>query len=105
MSGASASRRGSAREQAGRVGEQHQHVGVHEVGDQRGEAVVVAEADLVVGDGVVLVDDRHAPELEQPVSVLAGVEVLAAVHEVVGRQQHLGADQAVARRAGRCRPA
>ena len=28
------------------VGEQHQQVGVHEVGDQRGQPVVVAEADL-----------------------------------------------------------
>jgi len=31
------------------------------VGDQGCEAVVVAEADLVGGDGVVLVDDRHDP--------------------------------------------
>ena len=41
------------------VGEQHEQVGVHQVGDQRGEPVVVAEADLVGGDRVVLVDDRQ----------------------------------------------
>ena len=45
-------------EQPRRVGEQHQQVGADEVGDEGGDAVVVAEADLVVGDGVVLVDDR-----------------------------------------------
>ena len=31
----------------------------------RGEAVVVAEADLLGRDGVVLVDHRHRAELEQ----------------------------------------
>ena len=44
------------------VGEQHQHVGFDQVGDQRAERVVVAEADLVGGDGVVLVDDRDHAE-------------------------------------------
>src|SRR5690606_39642159 len=40
------------------VGQQHQQVGADQVGDEGGEPVVVAEADLVGGDGVVLVDDR-----------------------------------------------
>ena len=66
------------------------------MGDQRGQAVVVAEADLVVGDGVVLVDDRHHAEVEQHPQGLAGVQVLLAVDEVEGRQQHLAADQPVA---------
>ena len=66
-------------EQAGRVGEQHQQVGADEVGDEGGDAVVVAEADLVVGDGVVLVDDRHARRARAGgSSVRAGVQVLAA---------------------------
>ena len=54
------------------VGEQHQDVGVHGVGDQRGDAVVVAVAQLVAGDRVVLVDDRDAPQLEQPVRGCCG---------------------------------
>ena len=41
------------------VGEQHQRVGPRDVGDERGEPVVVAEADLLGGDRVVLVDDRQ----------------------------------------------
>ena len=56
---------GVAGEQAGLVGEQHQQVGADQVGDEGGHAVVVAEADLVVRDGVVLVDDRHHAQLEQ----------------------------------------
>ena len=88
-------------EHAGGVGEQHEQVGVDEVGDERGEPVVVAEADLVVGHRVVLVDDRHDAELEQPHQRLPGVQVLLAVDEVERRQQHLAADQAVARRACR----
>ena len=40
------------------IGQQDQQVGVDQRGHQRGEAVVVAEADLLGGDGVVLVDDR-----------------------------------------------
>ena len=41
------------------VGEQDQQVGVDQRGHQGGEPVVVAEADLLGGDRVVLVDDRH----------------------------------------------
>ena len=82
-------------EQARRVGEQHEQVGADEVGDQRGQAVVVAEADLVVGDGVVLVDDGHHAELEQALERLAGVQVLLAVDEVEWREQDLAGDQVV----------
>ena len=66
-------------EQAGRVGEQHEQVGADQVGDERGEPVVVAEADLVVGDGVVLVDDRDDTRARAAAaSVAAGVQVLLA---------------------------
>ena len=74
---------GIGREEPVEVGQQHEHVGAHEVGHERGEPVVVAEADLVVGHRVVLVDHRHAAELEQADERLAGVQVLAAVDEVV----------------------
>jgi hypothetical protein len=82
-------------EQAVEVGQQQEHVGADEVGDERGEPVVVAEADLVVGHGVALVHDRHAAQVEQAYQRLAGVEVLAPVHEVVGHHQHLGGDGVV----------
>ena len=47
------------------IGEQDQQVGVDERGHQRGEAVVVAEPDLLGGHGVVLVDDRDGAQIEQ----------------------------------------
>ena len=49
---------------------------LQQVRDERGEPVVVAVADLVVGDGVVLVDDRQHAEVEQALQRLAGVQVL-----------------------------
>ena len=90
---------GVGREQAGRVGEEHEQVGGHEVGDEGGEAVVVAEADLVVGDGVVLVDHGHDAELEQALERGAGVEVLLADREVERGEEHLAGHEAVRRRA------
>ena len=70
------------------------------VRDQRGEPVVVAVPQLVVGDRVVLVDDRHAAELEQAPDRATGVEVLRAIDEVVRIEQHLGADQTVSTELG-----
>ena len=62
MSEAPASRRGSAVSTPGVSVSSTSRSAADEVGDEGGEAVVVAEADLVVGDGVVLVDDRHHAE-------------------------------------------
>ena len=66
-------------EQTGRVGEQDQQIGAHEVRHECGETVVVAEADLVVGDGVVLVDDRDDAELQQSFERGSGVQATTAV--------------------------
>ena len=71
------------------VAEQQQRVRVHQVRDQGGEAVVVAEPDLVGGHGVVLVDDGHDPEVEQPRQRPVRVAVVHAPDGVVGGQQHL----------------
>ena len=88
-------------EQAAGVGEQDEQVGADEVRHERGEPVVVAVADLVVGDGVVLVDDGHDAELEQSLHRLAGVEVLRAVAEVVRGEEHLARRRGRAARAAR----
>ena len=89
-------------EEPGRVGEEHEQVGGEQVGDERGQAVVVAEADLVVGDGVVLVDHRHHAEVEEAPERGAGVEVLLADREVERGEQHLAARPGRGRR-GRSR--
>ena len=75
------------------VGEEDEDLGAHQMGDERGEPVVVAVADLVVGDGVVLVDDRDDTEVEEPAEGLSGVEVLGALPEVVGGEEHLAGDE------------
>ena len=61
------------------VGEQHQQIGARHGGDARGEAVVVAVADFVGGDGVVLVDHRHRAPFQQLVDGGARVEIAAAL--------------------------
>ena len=71
------------------VGQQDQRVGPRDVRDEGREPVVVAEADLLGGDRVVLVDDRQHAERQQPVDRLLGVPVVAAPREVVGGEQHL----------------
>ncbi|TWH30681.1 sugar phosphate permease [Isoptericola variabilis J7] len=93
--GARARRRGVV--QPVDVGEQHHGVGAHEVGHERGEAVVVAEAQLVRGDGVVLVDDRHDAEREQLVERALRVAVPHPAHGVLGGEQHLPDPQPVLR--------
>ena len=65
------------------------------MGDQRGDPVVVAIAQLVTGNGVVLVDDRDAAQFDQAYQRLAGMEVLPAIDEVVRDQQHLRGNQVV----------
>ena len=59
------------------------------VGDQGGEVVIVANADLLSGYCVVLVDDRHGPVREQGMQCAASVQVAAAVGEVGAREQNL----------------
>jgi hypothetical protein len=71
------------------VGEQHERVGADDVRDERGEPVVVAHPDLGGGDGVVLVDHRKRPELQQPLQGALGVAVVRAADHVVGGEQHL----------------
>ena len=81
--------------QPGDVGEQHQALRAHEMCDQRRDPVVVAETDRVVGDGVVLVDDGHHAELQEPLECAARVEVLGALEEVERCEEELTGDDAV----------
>ena len=83
------------------IGQQHEQVGVDEGGDERGEPVVVAEPDLVGRDRVVLVDDRHGPDVEELAQSPVGVAVVGPPGHVVDGEQHLADRAAVAREAGR----
>ena len=82
--------------QAFDVGEQYENIGLHEMRQERCDVVVVAEPDLVVRDGIVLVDHRYTAEFEQTLERFARVQILLSVHEVVRHQQHLRGHQGVA---------
>jgi len=62
---------------------------MHEMGNQRREAVVVPEPDLMRGDRVVLVYHRDDAEVEQSVQGASGVGVVRTARDVVSRQQDL----------------
>ena len=86
--------------QARLVGEQHEHVGLDQVRDQRAQRVVVADADFIRGDGVVFVDDRDHGEFDQRAQRRPRVQVTPAVGTVLVRQQHLRRVQAVLHEGG-----
>ena len=80
------------REHTGGIGEHQQHLGAEHVRDEGGEPVVVAVPDLVVGDRVVLVDDRQHAQRKETTQRLPRMQVLRSVHEVEGGEQHLPDD-------------
>ena len=85
------------RVEAAGVGEQDEQVRAGQHRHLGGEEVVVAEADLVGGGRVVLVDDRDDPPVEQLAQRAARVDVVGARAHVEERQQHLrGGQPAVA---------
>jgi hypothetical protein len=86
---------GRRRVEAVDVGEQHQHVGTDHGGDPRGEAVVVAVADLARRYGVVLVDHGHGPDLEELEHRRAGIEVATPLLRVLGGHEDLARCDAV----------
>ena len=79
---------------------QDQRLGTREVGDERGQAVVIAEADLVGGDGIVLVDHRHGAQRPQPIQGPLRIRVVRAPGDVVRGEQHLADHATVAPERG-----
>ena len=61
------------------IGQQDQQIGARHGGDARGEAVIVAVADFVGGDRVVLVDHGHRAPFQQLGDGRARVEIAAAL--------------------------
>ena len=81
--------------QAVDVGEDHQRVGLHDARDHRRQRVVVAELDLLGGDGVVLIDDRQRAQIQQAVEGVADVGQPPGIVHAVPGEQHLGGGVAV----------
>ena len=97
MSDASASWRGSAVNKPAVSVSISSSVGAQQMRDERGEPIVVAVADLVVGDGVVLVDDLAAHRDRATAAASPARASTAAVREVVRREQDLTGDDIVFR--------
>src|SRR5258706_922242 len=92
-----ATRAGIAVAQAVDVGEQDQEIRAAGVHDLRGELVVVAEAQLLGRDRVVLVDQRHDPIREELRERAARVQKALAIHEARVVEQDLSHEQLLAR--------
>ena len=77
------------------VAEQEEGVSAHEMRHQSSEPVIVAEADLVGGDGVVLVDDGDNTQPEEPGHGVQRVAVRGGAQDILHRQQQLRHQDAV----------
>ena len=71
------------------IGQQQQQIGADHRGDTGGKPVIVAKADFGGGDGVVLIDHRHRPEVQQRGHGGAGVQMPATGLGILRRQQDL----------------
>ena len=81
--------------QAVDIGEQNEGVRGHQVGNQGSEPVVVAEPDLAGRHGVVLVDHRDDPEVQQPVQRAPRVAIVGPPGHILDGEQDLSHGQPV----------
>lgn len=76
------------------AGEDNEEVGRQEGGDERGEAVVIAELEFFERDDVVFVDDGDDAAVEEGEEGVAGVEVAVVIGEVGVGEEDLGDGEA-----------
>ena len=82
------------------IGEDDQGVSLDQIGHQSAQRVVVTELDLVIDDGIVLVDHRDDLQAQQCQQRRASVQIALAVCEVRVGQQHLCAANAMLSQLG-----
>ena len=75
------------------VRERHTQIGRNQAAYKRRQCVVVAKLDLIDGNGIVLVDDRHHAKLHQAQQGVARVQVGRTASRVVAREQHKRGEQ------------
>ena len=75
------------------VRERHAQIGRDQAAYKRRQRVVVAKLDLIDGNGIVLVDNRHHAQLHQTQQGVARVQVGRATRRVVTREQHERGEQ------------
>ena len=75
----------------------HQKIGVHQIGHQCRQSIVVTEhfSDLVNRHHVVFVQDWDNPQVQQTLQGVSHIQIRLAVVQVFDRQQYLGNLQSV----------
>ena len=71
------------------IGEQNQKIGARHRGDAGGEAVVVAIANFVCRDSIVLIDHRHRAQIEKAADRRPCIEITLALLRVPERDKNL----------------
>ena len=77
------------------VGQDDQGIGLHQVGHQSTQRVVVAKLDFVIHHRVVFVDHGQHFVMKQCEQGRTGVQITFSVGQVSVREQHLSAAQTV----------
>ena len=77
------------------VSEQNERGRTNETGDQRRKAVVITKANLLIRDGIVLIDDWHHTQRPQRLNRAASMEILRAIGKVVRSEEYLSDGEAV----------
>ena len=71
---------------------------MHHRSHLRGKRVIVAQAELIDGNGIVFVDDGHGTPLQNDLQRIEGVLVPPAVAEIIPREQDLRAHDVMCRK-------
>jgi hypothetical protein len=65
------------------------------VRDQSRKSIVIAETNFVIGNRIVLIDNRHNPEFKQSIECASRLQILPAINEIERRKQDLTANKRV----------
>jgi hypothetical protein len=71
------------------IRQQHHPLRPRRLRDARGEAIIVAEADLLGRDRIILVEHRHHPQIEQSIERGGSIEIAPSLLQIAKRDQHL----------------
>lgn len=80
---------GVGRVEAIAIGEENEEIGIDEIGDERRELIVIADANFVDSGDIVLVDNGKNVIIEAVEERGAGVEVTLAVAEILAGEKGL----------------
>lgn len=71
------------------ISQDHQQISLDQISHQRGQRIVVTEADFVRDHRVIFIDDRDHAQFHQRTQGAAGIEVAFAIRQIVMGQQDL----------------